>query len=42
MSNFGQEEAYIPANKQDRKPIHEKLAIQSYEEYKAYLDKIGL
>ena len=34
--------AYIPANRQDRKPKHEKIAIQTYEEYRAYLEKIGL
>ena len=39
--NFGQS-TYVPSNKQDRKPKHERLAIQTYDEYKAYLDKIGL
>ena len=39
--NFGRT-AFIPSNRQDRNPKHDKLAIKSYEEYRAYLKKIGL
>ena len=34
--------AYIPSNKQDRKEKHEKMAIKTFDEYRAYLEKIGL